>query len=455
MTDVDITVHRLRLHVPPGQPTQALRSRIEDGLRISSKPAALAQRFILLRRLRVRLPRQASAQSLALQLEREWRALEAQAQPMARAAPDAAAVWAADETQARELLLLRWLAGQDSEAWFWRRLLPAVAPSQPLGLRLRALLFEPFVGGTATASSEAALRRAWWRQAVPRIVDAGQGASLLAPLSVAQCEQLSAAGAWLRPDAHGGSAQHVPVQARRAADASRRAPAPEPSEGAPPRAPSTELGREAMAADAAKRPPSTTSPRWPQPPAAAPSQRSSPSSADATRQGNDDRADAAAWPPVLADAGPSFDDWQSTHWAGLWLLLPLLLRLGLGRAPKPAPLLAAVLRQAASGVELDAPALQWIEQVAALDDGSDADLDIEAADWWRRARLSSLMQARLPLRRVLRRSGRVWLATHRIDVEMPLARADVRIRRAGFDIDPGFVPWLDCVLHFHYRHPRA
>ena len=125
------------------------------------------------------------------------------------------------------------------------------------------------------------------------------------------------------------------------------------------------------------------------------------------------------------------------------------------QAPKPAPLLAAVLRQAASGVELDAPALQWIEQVAALDDGSDADLDIEAADWWRRARLSSLMQARLPLRRVLRRSGRLWLAPHRIDVEMPLARADVRIRRAGFDIDPGFVPWLDCVLHFHYRHPRA
>jgi len=455
MTDVDLSVRRLRLHVAPGQPTQALRSRIEEGLRISSKPAALAQRFVLLRRLRLRLPREASAQSLALQLEREWRALEAQAQPLALAAPDAAAVWAADEAQARELLLQRWLAGQDTEAWYWRRLLPGVAPSQPLGLRLRALLFEPFVGGMATTASEAALRRAWWRQAVRRIVDAGLGAALLAQLSAAQREQLSAAGESLRRDAHDDSAQRVPVQGRRAADAPRHAPLPELSEGMPPRAASTEPGREATATDAAVWPRSTTSPLWPQPPDAAPSQRTAPSSAEATRQGSEDSANAAAWPPLLGDTGLTFDGWQPTHWAGLWLLLPLLLRLGLGQVSRPASLLAAVLRQAEKRFELDAPALQWIEQIAALDGGTAAELDTEAAQWWRRARLSSLAQARLPMRRVLHRSGRVWLAPHRIDVEMPLARADVRIRRAGFDIDPGYVPWLDGVVRFHYRDPHA
>jgi hypothetical protein len=29
-------------------------------------------------------------------------------------------------------------------------------------------------------------------------------------------------------------------------------------------------------------------------------------------------------------------------------------------------------------------------------------------------------------------------------------RADVRIRKAGLDLDPGWVPWLGRVLSFHY-----
>ena len=38
----------------------------------------------------------------------------------------------------------------------------------------------------------------------------------------------------------------------------------------------------------------------------------------------------------------------------------------------------------------------------------------------------------------------------RIDVEFPPAALDLRIRRAGFDINPGFVPWLGRIVHFHY-----
>ena len=62
-----------------------------------------------------------------------------------------------------------------------------------------------------------------------------------------------------------------------------------------------------------------------------------------------------------------------------------------------------------------------------------------------------MQHARLPLRRVLHRRGEIWRTPHRIDILLPLARADVRIRRAGLDIDPGYLPWLDTVLHFHYR----
>ena len=87
--------------------------------------------------------------------------------------------------------------------------------------------------------------------------------------------------------------------------------------------------------------------------------------------------------------------------------------------------------------------MAWLAQFAPQDDQ-------RADDWWRRARWACVRQARLPLRRLLRRPGRIWLSTHRIDLWLPLAQADIRIRRAGFDIDPGYVPWLDCVIHFHY-----
>ena len=80
-----------------------------------------------------------------------------------------------------------------------------------------------------------------------------------------------------------------------------------------------------------------------------------------------------------------------------------------------------------------------------------SDMPARQADaWWRRARIACMRQARLPLRRLLHRPGRVWLSPHRIDLMLPLASADIRIRRAGYDIDPGYVPWLDCVIHFHY-----
>ena len=36
------------------------------------------------------------------------------------------------------------------------------------------------------------------------------------------------------------------------------------------------------------------------------------------------------------------------------------------------------------------------------------------------------------------------------DVTWPLAGADLALRRAGWDIDPGWLPWIGRVLRFHY-----
>jgi hypothetical protein len=37
-----------------------------------------------------------------------------------------------------------------------------------------------------------------------------------------------------------------------------------------------------------------------------------------------------------------------------------------------------------------------------------------------------------------------------LDVSLPLEEADIRVRRAGLDLDPGWVPWFGRVVRFHY-----
>jgi hypothetical protein len=58
------------------------------------------------------------------------------------------------------------------------------------------------------------------------------------------------------------------------------------------------------------------------------------------------------------------------------------------------------------------------------------------------------------VREIVERKGRVWQTRTDIDVTLPLAEADIRIRRVGLDIDPGWLPWFGVhgrVVRFHYR----
>jgi hypothetical protein len=52
--------------------------------------------------------------------------------------------------------------------------------------------------------------------------------------------------------------------------------------------------------------------------------------------------------------------------------------------------------------------------------------------------------------RVARRRGRVLAERGWIDIEMPLDTVDIDVRRAGLDIDPGWLPWLGTVVRFRY-----
>ncbi|HVE87285.1 MAG TPA: hypothetical protein VND93_30725 [Myxococcales bacterium] len=61
-------------------------------------------------------------------------------------------------------------------------------------------------------------------------------------------------------------------------------------------------------------------------------------------------------------------------------------------------------------------------------------------------------RAKISLRRLVLRPARVaWTPTH-LDVLLDHRMAELRIRRAGLDIDPGWVPWLGRVIRYHYLH---
>ncbi len=66
--------------------------------------------------------------------------------------------------------------------------------------------------------------------------------------------------------------------------------------------------------------------------------------------------------------------------------------------------------------------------------------------------------AGMTVREIVTRNGQVWLTRTDLDVTLPLSALDVRIRRVGLDINPGWLPWfgrLGRVVRFHYRDPKS
>ena len=49
-----------------------------------------------------------------------------------------------------------------------------------------------------------------------------------------------------------------------------------------------------------------------------------------------------------------------------------------------------------------------------------------------------------------RRPARLDLTSTHADVWLGMDQTDLRVRRAGLDLDPGWVPWFGRVVRFHY-----
>lgn len=59
--------------------------------------------------------------------------------------------------------------------------------------------------------------------------------------------------------------------------------------------------------------------------------------------------------------------------------------------------------------------------------------------------------AHLKISELVNRRGAVAYARPQADITLLLNDVDVRIRRLGLDLDPGWVPWLGLIVHIHYE----
>jgi hypothetical protein len=169
-----------------------------------------------------------------------------------------------------------------------------------------------------------------------------------------------------------------------------------------------------------------------------------------TRARDVQRVQTAAW-PWLQDNTP-------TQHGGLLMLLnalPVLrfdewlqgeaqlVRRGFGRA-----LLAAIadrLRMPPDDPQRALLELDGDESAALADPACARAL----RDWLRRLRRAMRLQAKIGIAStVLRRAGVSATPTH-VDIVMPLEAADLRLRRAGLDADPGWAPWFGRIVSFH------
>jgi hypothetical protein len=450
MPDAELHVHRLRLAVPHGD-AAGHAARIEDALRVSSRPTELLHRHVLVRQLRLRPRADAGTQALALLLERAWLRIASVAVPLESARPDDEAVWAESVATARIALVQRWLHGDDADAWYWQRI-AAVAGDGSWPDRVAYLALAPLVGAASRVHGGTAIpvgatvpllqgiaTALMSHGALTTFVDTIDDTSVQRLLALSEPASGSAPPHGERSRATGtaptseGRTEPARDRLYRALAAMSAVPIHPPRRngrrhgagartGVSPTAMAGARGSRAYAAEAA---------------------------ADAGHHISGAARSSLVMSQTVVASHPQGTVPDASGWAGLWLLLPLCLRLGLADADDPLSAWSATMWAGCARFRIPAadPVRATVSVLGLPVDPRDARLD---EPWLRKAREAAVRDARLPLLRIARRRGVAWISNERIDVELPVDAIDVRIRRAGFDVDPGFVPWLGRIVRFHY-----
>ncbi len=167
-----------------------------------------------------------------------------------------------------------------------------------------------------------------------------------------------------------------------------------------------------------------------------------------------------------------------TSAAGFFFLLNVLRHLGIAQAlatgltqASPDFLPRLLVRLAAHAqIAADDPILLWLESLLMEETpGNDllqcdlsywpanfqpecdtASLDYIIRAWYLGVRRWCWRVARVRVLDIVTRPGVFSVTRTDLDVSLPLDEADVRVRLAGLDLDPGWLPWFGRVVRFHY-----
>jgi hypothetical protein len=496
-------VGRARLLLPDRECEHATRCALEDALRTAD--FADAGRLIVMRALRLKgLPRGASGPQIARALEAAWQSMAPSAVAFDAPGADAAiAVWFRSVHAARLGWVRRFALQAAPGEWFWPRALPELvrhaapqaltamivalhreAPaalaaeieSWPAFARIRLLLALPAARvdallPAATDTRPPRASREWQDSSPARRHDAMPRASHdSAPVFAADDPGAVAPASTLPPEAAHVVALGPIVAALGSADWRVRWIAALMSRTVT--AAAIDFARidalvQAAQAGITHEPVNRASTQRSRPARAQAAQADAPLSEPVHVQQRDGATPRAKRPRdrLPAPVYPWLHDNAFSAFGGFLMIVNALEALGFSAwLDKQPPAVAAhfgraLLARLAARLRMPAddphaPLLHLDDEAqlalaaARCDDG----LTVAEAAWqWRCILARALRQhARLGIARlVLRPAGLSITPTH-VDIVMPLAEADLAVRRVGLDRDPGWVAWLGWIVAFHY-----
>jgi len=418
------SLHVKRLRVRTAEPLASpveFAARLEDALRTASQPSAWRGRFVVVRRLSLRLSAAAPAFALARQIEACWQRLAASMLPDPSAEATAAVVMFPDEPSARLALIERIALDHDVSAWYWQQILATThaGATRPVARarQIAALLAAPWIDTTLDGEGSAryfadACRAIGAPGLLDDVIDALDDDSLyslLPPNYVdiagvnASVDQLKATSGFALAD--GGFTPWQLTAATRLADAARR------------------FSRAALDLPHGQVPGRRGVP--PVPP--------------------DGAQRASSRTPGEAVHGNANEEEISTRWGGLFFALNLFDNVE--GPPASAASCVHWLRTLAAFLRIDAadPLYRALDGLAPADDSMPA-----GSVPMRALRILCLQLTRRPLRRVLARAGRIFVSRTHLTIALRLAEVKLSVRKGGLDLDPGWLPALGRVVRFQY-----
>jgi hypothetical protein len=506
-------VERLRLRADSEAAVRRTAIALQDAFRTATLPDAGA-RVICVRSLHLgSFPAEASPQALSLLVESRFSAAGWTMQHGGdEDAHDARAVWFADTLEAHQLAALRLASGGALTQWFWPLALPDIAWPDAPGGQLRAIAFAVAAmdeAPSALPSWLVTLIRAGHRERLLAHLHPGDGRALAKSARIDEFERwieavARRAGESERsaPAAFGRRSEHSRARMTHTDSESPHSGDSIPARGSPPddRGALFEfvMRREIAAESILRTRVSGTSATYPgrssgadrgdRLPGTAPSALSSPgaggSGTTVSRPADVSETDGRPTSRLTTSASPTAIGARSelgpesnkeanrspfvlpygerTAAGGLLFLLPVLERLGFpawckSATTRPEILARRIFHLLLSRLEIPEDDPAWAFAMAPDPvDGDPVDAAVRRKMlpqhlWLTRCRQLLRRRVHIGLASLVCRPARLVTTRTHVDVFLGLDAADVHVRRAGLDIDPGWVPWLGQVVAFHYE----